>query len=64
MKLGVGIRGNSIQLLVSSARVAFDPRTVEDVEKSRDPKNYKAAEEPLRAQRWANRSSHRKQAAE
>lgn len=37
----IGIDQNSVQKIVSGARVAFDPRTTAEVEKSRDPANRK-----------------------
>lgn len=54
-KLGVGIRQNAIQVFISGARVAFDPRTTEEVEKSRDPKNYRNEEKWLRKKIWQSR---------
>ena len=37
----IGIDQNSVQRIVSGARVAFDTRTTEEVEKTRDPANRK-----------------------
>jgi len=54
-KLGEGIRENTLQVLISGARVAFDLRSTEEVEKSRSPKNFKAAEEPMRKRLWEER---------
>jgi hypothetical protein len=61
-KLRIGIRQNAIQVFISGARVAFDPRTTEEVEKSRDPKNYRREDQWLRKEVWKSRQ--RDQAAE
>jgi hypothetical protein len=64
----IGIRQNAIQVEVSGARVAFDPRTTEQVEKTRDPNNYKADEKEWRKARWqvrqAEERARQRQAAE
>lgn len=64
----IGIRQNAIQVWISNARVAFDPRTTEEVEKTRDPKNYKALEKEWRKAQWEARQAElraqRRQAAE
>lgn len=68
MAQAIGIRQNAIQVHISGARVAFDPRTTEEVEKTRDPKNYKAAEKEWRKEQWEARQAElraqRRQAAE
>jgi hypothetical protein len=61
----IGIRQNAIQVFISGARVAFDPRTTEQVEKTRDPNNYKANEESYRKALWQERQRNaRREAAE
>jgi hypothetical protein len=61
----IGIRQNAIQVHISGARVAFDPRTTEEVEKTRDPKNYKADEAMWRKEQWQERQrDKRREAAE
>jgi len=61
----IGIRQNAVQVFISGARVAFDPRTTEQVEKTRDPKNYKADEAMWRKAQWQERQRHkRREAAE
>ena len=56
-KLEVGIRKNSIQTFISGARVAFDPRTTEEVSRSVDPTNYKAQEKLWRTLAWEARQA-------
>jgi hypothetical protein len=61
----IGIRQNAIQVWIGGARVAFDPRTTEEVEKSRDPENYKAREQASRKAAWQERQrANRREAAE
>ena len=61
----IGIRQNTIQVHISGARVAFDPRTTEEVCDTRDPENYKAAEERMRKAVWQERQrAKQREAAE
>jgi hypothetical protein len=64
----IGIRQNAIQVIISGARVPFDPRSTEQVEKTRDPNNYKANEQSWRKAKWEARQAEqralRRQAAE
>lgn len=54
----IGIRQNTIQVVISGARVAFDPRGTAEAHDTRDPKNYKADEKPLRELAWRLRQKH------
>lgn len=56
-KIPIGIRQNCTQTIISGARVAFDPRTTEEVSQSVDPTNYKAQEKSLRTFRWQLRQA-------
>lgn len=49
MSKKVGIHGNVRQVLISGARVPFDPRTTAEAHDTRDMTNVKANEKPLRA---------------
>jgi hypothetical protein len=51
----VGIRENTRQTIVSGARVPFDPRGTAEANDTRDPKNYKAAEQFMRKEAWEER---------
>jgi hypothetical protein len=48
----VGIRQNVIQVYISGARVAFDPRTTAEVCETRDERNYKSEERLWRKSLW------------
>lgn len=45
MSRKIGIRENARQVIISGCRVAFDPRGTQEADNTRDPKNYKAAEQ-------------------
>ena len=63
----IGIRMNAIQIRISGARVAFDPRTTAEVCDSRDDKNYMSAEKAWRTAQWEDRQREKRagrQAAE
>ena len=48
------------RIIVSGARVNFDPRGTAEANTSRDPKNYKSEEAPMRRKRWEARQSTKK----
>lgn len=52
-----GIRQWTEQRIIGGARVAFDPRSTEKVETTRDANNYKASEKGLRMYRWECRQA-------
>jgi hypothetical protein len=56
----IGIRQNTIQVRISGARVAFDPRTTAEVRDTLDDKNYKAAEKGMRTRLWEEREAERR----
>ena len=57
MSQNIGIRQNVLQVVISGARVAFDPRSTEKVCTTRDPENYKAKEKFLRTKAWEEREA-------
>ena len=54
-----GIRQWTEQRIISGARVAFDPRTTEQVCTTRSDQNYKALEKYARTQAWHDRREAR-----
>jgi hypothetical protein len=64
MSVKIGINANTEQRIISGARVAFDPRTTGEANNTRDPKNRKSAEKPMREAAWRDRQrQHNKDAA-
>ncbi len=57
MAQNIGLRQNVMQRIISGARVAFDPRTTEEVCTTRDPENYRAKEKYLRTKAWEEREA-------
>jgi hypothetical protein len=56
----IGIRQHSIQKIISGARVAFDPRTTEQVCTTRDPENYRTKEKAIRTRQWQERENEKR----
>lgn len=63
IKLGEGIRGNALMVMISGAKVLFDPRTTEEVCESRSDKNMKAAEQGFRKAAWEERLREKRREA-
>lgn len=57
----IGIDMNCEQRIISGARVAFDPRTTEEVCDTRSPKNGVADGKWLRKQIWEERQREKHQ---
>ena len=56
----IGLRGNVYQRIISGCRVPFDPRTTEEVQATRDDKNYKQAEKLVRKEMWQERQREKR----
>lgn len=47
----------TVRRTISGARVNFDPRTTAEAHYGRDPRNYKAEQQPRRRKAWEARQS-------